>query len=161
LANSAARAAASAIDLSTSQGSQSVAYNAALNTAKQFAESPIITKSSPSFLTGFSWNDSGSPTTQGAWPSAAVPPGIGDVAVVTSMTVNLPVPFPFVPSSFNFTAEATQPIVSIEQSTTGSGVGVGGLAPKYKGTSGSGLGSGGSPGGNNSQATPQGASAKL
>ena len=132
LANSAARAAASAIDLSTSQGSQTVAYTAALNTANQFAESPIISKTTTSFLTAFSWNDSGTPATQGTWPSAAVQPGIGDVAVVTSMKVNLPIPFPFVPGSFNFTAAATQPIISIEQATTGSGVGVGGQGHKLK-----------------------------
>ncbi len=110
LAKSAARAAASAKDTSTNAGTSKAAFSAANTAANSFAESAIITKTSGDFLTGFCWNAVGGLDNQG-WPGDA--PAMGNVGVVTSMTVKLPVPFPFLPSTVDFQAKAVEPVVSV------------------------------------------------
>lgn len=114
LAKTAARAAASAHD-GSGEGSSEAAYSAAQTTANTMAESAIITKPSGggSFLTGFCWNEDGNLETKGAWPSGASQPSQGNVAVVTTMTVKVPVPFPFLPSQVDFVAKACEPVVSV------------------------------------------------
>lgn len=135
LAKTVARAAASAKDVSTSEGTAAAGFSAATAAANTFAESGIIGKSSSgSFLTGYSWNGTGSPDSQGAaWPGSLPTPNIGDVGVVTSMKVSLPVPFPFLPSQIDFQAKAVEPIVSIAAGgafDTGLGGGSGGQSDR-------------------------------
>ena len=115
LAKTVARAAASARDISTSEGTAAAGFNAANSAASTFAESGLIQKPGDgSFLVGYSWNGTGSPDSQGSsWPGSLPSPNIGDVGVVTSMKVNLPVPFPFLPNTIDFQAKAVEPIVSI------------------------------------------------
>ncbi len=111
LAKSAARAAASATD-GSGKGNGTDANKAAKAIADNFATSPIIQKSGESFVTGFDWNGgSGNNIKSGEEISPA--PGEGQVAVITTMKVVLPVPFPFLPSSTDFKAKAVEPIVSI------------------------------------------------
>ncbi len=130
LAKSVARAAASAIDTSSSQGSAPAGYTAALNAADRFNESAIISKTGSSFVTGYCWNGLGTEDKQGtSWPNAVPAPNIGDVGVVTAMTVHLPVPFPFLPNSVDFQAKAVEPVVSIAAGASelaGGGAGNGG-----------------------------------
>lgn len=111
LAKSAARAAASATDAS-GKGNGNDAKTAASNIADNFATSPIIQKSGDSFVTGFEWNGgSGNDVKSGEAITPA--PSDGQVAVITTMKVVLPVPFPFLPASQDFKAKAVEPIVSI------------------------------------------------
>ena len=113
LAKSVARAAASAKDSSSGEGTAQAAVNAARTTADTMAESSIINKPGGSFLTGFCWNQDGTPNTQGtSWPSSSPQPSTGNVAVVTTMKVKVPVPFPFLPSEIDFHAKAVEPVVS-------------------------------------------------
>lgn len=114
LAKSVARAAASARNAETEEGDEDAAYSAAETTANTMAESSIINKpSGGSFLTAFCWNEDGSPSTKGAWPGSTPPPSEGNVAVVTTMTVRVPVPFPFLPNTIDFQAKAVEPVVSV------------------------------------------------
>lgn len=115
LAKSVARAAASAKDTGTNEGTPLAGFNAANQIANNFAESGLIQKpSSGSFLAGYAWNGNGTADSQGSsWPSRIPTPNVGDVGVVTSMQVKLPVPFPFLPSTIDFEAKAVEPIVSI------------------------------------------------
>lgn len=115
MAKTIARAAASARDSSSSEGSGPAAYSAALAAANKFSESAIITKpAAGSFVTGYCWNGLGNEDKQGSsWPNTIPTPNIGDVGIVTSMTVHLPVPFPFLPSTVDFQAKAVEPVVSI------------------------------------------------
>ncbi len=141
LAKTVARAAASAIDAASKEGTAQAAYSAAENAASRFAASALISKTdSGSFLTGFNWNGTGSQDNQGSsWKGEN--PEIGDVGVVTSIRVTVPVPFPFLPKSVDFDARAVEPIVSIAANT----------APTIKPGPGSGGGqqnaAGGNPGG--------------
>lgn len=123
LAKTVARAAASAKDTGTNEGTSAAGYNAATQTANSFAESGLIAKpSTGSFLAGYSWNGTGTADSQGSsWPSSIPKPSVGDVGVVTSMQVKLPVPFPFLPNTIDFQAKAVEPIVSI--AAIGSGFG--------------------------------------
>lgn len=164
LAKSVARAAASAKDTSSGEGSSATGYSAAIAAASQYAESPIISKpAGGSFLTAYSWNGLGTEDKQGtAWPASVPAPNIGDVGVVTSMTVHLPVPFPFLPNTIDFQAKAVEPVVSIaaganavpsgsggptgNQPIGGGGIGNGGMGGGAGGSGGNG-GGGISPGG--------------
>ncbi|MBX9569915.1 MAG: hypothetical protein K2X77_13540 [Candidatus Obscuribacterales bacterium] len=111
LAKSAARAAASATD-SAGKGNGDDAEKSAKAIADNFATSPIIQKSGGSFVTGFFWNGgSGNQVSTGDPITPA--PGDGQVAVITTMRVVLPVPFPFLPAHTDFKAKAVEPIVSI------------------------------------------------
>ncbi len=138
LAKTVARAAASAKDVGTNEGTPAAGFTAATQTANTFAESGLIAKpSTGSFLAGYSWNGTGTADSQGSsWPASLPPPNVGDVGVVTSMQVKLPVPFPFLPSTIDFQAKAVEPIVSI--AAIGAGFGEQGPA-----------GSPGKPGGGN------------
>ena len=113
LAKSAARAAASATD-GSGKGDGDEAEKAAKSIANNFAESPLIKKSDGTdFVTGFHWNGgTGNKSVTGG--EAITPaPGDGQVAVITTMRVFLPVPFPFLPEKQDFKAKAVEPIVSI------------------------------------------------
>lgn len=121
LAKSSCRAAASAVN-NAGTGDATSAYNAAKQVADSFATSAIIGKSSGgSFLTGFSFNKSGSPEYgNGTWPgiitggqSPPPEPNAGQVACITSMKVTVPVPFPFLPDKWDFQSKDVEPIVSI------------------------------------------------
>lgn len=112
LAKSVARAAASARGQS-GEGTAEAAIAAARTTADTMAESSIINKPGGSFLTGFCWNQNGTPNTQGTqWPNSTPQPSQGNLAVVTSMKVRVPVPFPFLPNEIDFQAKAVEPVVS-------------------------------------------------
>lgn len=114
LANNAARAAASGTDLGSGLGTAIAGFTSAQIVSDSFASSAIINKPASSFLTGYCWNGYGSPDSQGtSWPLNVPKPSAGSVAVITTMVVNLPVPFPLVPKSFEFQAMAVEPIVSI------------------------------------------------
>lgn len=120
LAKSSARAAASAVS-SDGIGTAEVAFDSASLASSSLAESGIIKKpSGGSFLTGFCWNADGVPQTR-SWPSATGMPSVGDLGVITSVEVHLPIPFPFLPSSYTFRAKAVEPIVSIASGGSGSG----------------------------------------
>ena len=112
LAKSAARAAASATDAS-GKGNGDDANKAAVAIADNFATSPIIQKSGGSFVTGFEWNGGSGNASVKSGEAITPTPGDGQVAVITTMKVVLPVPFPFLPSSTDFKAKAVEPIVSI------------------------------------------------
>lgn len=103
LAKSACRAAASAVG-GTGQGTPAAGLAAAEAVCNNFAVSTIIRRPGASFLTDFSYNGGtlrGTATSQG-----------GQVTVITTMDVRVPVSFPFL-SSANFRAQAVEPIVSI------------------------------------------------
>lgn len=120
LAKTAARAAGSATDPSLQSGTAIAGYNAALTATQGFAESPIINKpAGGSFLTAYCWNGYGTPDFQSSpWPGGTPPPSIGDVAVITTMKIKLPIPFPFLPEFFEFKAKNVEPIVSIAAGQT-------------------------------------------
>lgn len=143
LAKSCARAAASAVG-SEGFGTSELALKAARNTAEMHAESSLIGKTGASFVTGFYWNSNASPPvvtgstliSVGAgsmetpmWPDGVEKPVAGDLGVITTMRVKLPVPFPLVPDSFEFRAKAVEPIVSLPASAGSLGSG-----PPSKGT---------------------------
>lgn len=114
LAKSVARAAASAKDTGSGLGTAPAGYNAATAAAGTFASSDLIKPSSGSFLVGYCWNGMGTGDTQGtSWPSSVPQPNVGNVGVVTKMSVKVPVPFPFLPDSIDFQAKAVEPVVSI------------------------------------------------
>lgn len=115
LAKTVARAAASAKDQQYDEGTAAAGYAAAQQAAGTFAESAIIVKpSTGSFVTGYCWNGVGNPDSQGStWPSGVAQPQMGNVGVMTTMTVKLPVPFPFLPSQLDFNAMAVEPVVSL------------------------------------------------
>lgn len=114
LAKSACRAAASATNgAPTFVGTSGAASNAAQQICNNFARSNIIQLPGGgignTFLTGFNWNG-----TPGGGPDDNLVNGLaaGQVGVVTTMQVNLPVPFPGF-NSFRFRARAVEPIVSL------------------------------------------------
>lgn len=115
LAKTVARAAASAKDTTYDEGTSAAGFSAAQAAAGSFAESAIITKpNGGSFLTAYCWNGVGNPQSEGlSWPGSMPQPGTGNVSVMTTMTVKMPVPFPFLPTQLDFQAAATEPIVSI------------------------------------------------
>lgn len=114
LAKTVARAAASAKDSSSGVGTPSSGYTAATAAAGNFAVSDIIKPSAGSFVTGYCWNGLGSGDTQGTtWPNGVPQPNVGNVGVVTKMSVKVPVPFPFLPDTIDFQAKAVEPVVSI------------------------------------------------
>lgn len=122
LAKSACRAAASATDDTGAGGKDGPAFTAANNVAKNFAESAIIKHTTgDSFLTGFSYNADGTAKSgEGTWPGtitgnqpAPPEPVQGQVACITSMKVIVPVPFPFLPTQWDFQSKDVEPIVSI------------------------------------------------
>lgn len=120
LAKSACRAAASAVN-GSGQGDANSAFSSATTVADSFAVSSIIGKTGGSFLTGFSYNATGTPSSGGgAWPGTITgntgtppQPSQGQVACITSMQVTLPVPFPFLPPKWDFQSKDVEPIVSI------------------------------------------------
>jgi hypothetical protein len=149
LAKCSARAAASAADQSSNMGTAKSGYDAALAAAQSMAESGVVSKpqSCGSFVTGFCWNASGVPDYQGtSWPSDAAVPTSGDVGVVTSMTVKLPVPFPCIPAQMDMHALAIEPVVSMVGSNSGLEPGGGGGGP---------VGGGGGGGGGGNRPVPQ------
>jgi hypothetical protein len=126
LAKSACRAAASAVD-SNNNGTMNVAATAAQSVCTSFNCSSIIkdpqgkgTGPGTAMLTGFYYaapNNPGSgpyswPGTLPQGATAFPQPATGQVGVVTSILVQLPVPFPGF-SSFPFVASDVEPIVSI------------------------------------------------
>lgn len=120
LAKSAARAAASAVEPAppfNGQGNKDVARAAADAICNNFAESTIIKKpGGGSFITGFHYhNPAGSPlpaTPAGAAEGNDATCAVGQVCVVTTMDVRVPVPFGGFTGS-NFRARAVEPIVSL------------------------------------------------
>lgn len=120
LAKSTCRAAASATNAS-GVGDANSAFTSATQVADSFNSSAIIGKAGSSFLTGFSYNANGSAASAGGtWPGpittgAGNPPtpATGQVACITTMQVTLPVPFPFLPSKWDFQSKDVEPIVSI------------------------------------------------
>ena len=139
LAKSCCRAAASAVDPASAIGTATIANQAAFNVASNFAASAIINPATGgSFLTGFGYlppvpgGALPAPTTQtgtntalypGTLPSGVAAPAAltnaavngvstGQVGCVTTMVVSLPVPFPFLPSTFSFASVDVEPIVS-------------------------------------------------
>ncbi len=120
LAKSTCRAAASATD-GSGAGTAKAAFDAADSVANSFASSAIINKSGGSFLTGFSYNANGTPSTGGGqYPGPIAngagnppPPEKGQVACITTMKVTLPVPFPVLPTTWEFQSRDVEPIVSI------------------------------------------------
>lgn len=119
LAKSTCRAAASATN-GSGTGDATSAFQSATQVADSFNASSIIGKSGASFLTGFSYNATGAADSGGGqWPGpitgnqAPPQPAQGQVACITSMRVTLPVPFPFLPSQWDFQSKDVEPIVSI------------------------------------------------
>ena len=112
LAKSAARAAASATDAVTNNGTNAAARVAAIQICNNFQTSTLIQPASAGilggkFMTGYFWNGPGGGV-EGTNANCAA----GQVCVVTTMRVNVPVPFgPFTGSDFR--ARAVEPIVSI------------------------------------------------
>lgn len=113
LAKSVCRAAASAKDTGSNLGTPDAGYNAAVAAASTFATSDIIKPGGGSFVTGYCWNGLGNNNTQGAWPNSIPKPEVGNVGVVTTMTVKVPVPLPLLPNQIDFVAKAVEPVVSI------------------------------------------------
>lgn len=120
LAKSAARAAASAVDQGVQTGTAGAGHKAAQDVADNFATSGIIKHpDSGSFLTGYSWNAYGSADSAGAnWPSDLAAPTLGNVAVVTTMKVSLPIPFPFLPRTIDLKSKSVDSIVSVAAGQT-------------------------------------------
>ena len=117
LAKTAARSAAGAIDPTSTQGTAESGYQAAIASTGSFAESSLIKrKNGNSFITGYCWNGFGTPEEKGQWKSSI--PSVGNVGVITSMKVSLPVPFLFLPASFDFNAQSEEPIVSLAAGAT-------------------------------------------
>lgn len=119
LAKSAARAAASATEPAApynGQGNKTVAKTAAEQICSNFAESTIIKRPGASFITGFHYhNPANTPTTadaEGTPEGADADCAVGQVCVVTTMDVKVPVPFAGFTGS-NFRARAVEPIVSL------------------------------------------------
>ncbi len=119
LAKSSCRAAASAVN-GSGTGDAPSAFQSAKQVADSFNSSSIIGKSGDSFLTGFSYNATGTADSGGGtWPGPITgnqnppAPASGQVACITSMRVTLPVPFPFLPSKWDFQSKDVEPIVSI------------------------------------------------
>ena len=120
LAKSTCRAAASAVN-GSGTGDAASAFSSATTVANSFAASSIIAKTGGSFLTGFSYNSNGTPSSAGGtWPGpitggngAPPTPAQGQVACITSMRVTLPVPFPVLPTTWDFQSKDVEPIVSI------------------------------------------------
>jgi hypothetical protein len=125
LAKSACRAAASATDGGTPPtGTTACAQSAAQAVCSAFATPSIIIQgpggggtNGGSMLTGFYFNARNS--SGGSWPGPLQPgqqappqPAQGQVGVITTMVVTLPVPFPGL-SKFTFLAQAVEPIVSV------------------------------------------------
>lgn len=122
LAKSSCRAAASATNGGATGGDAKSAFAAAKTVADNFQKSAIINPSGGSFLTGFTYNatgttdDGGGPGFPGPIKNSAdvpTPPAQGQVACITTMVVTLPVPFPVLPSTYEFYAKDVEPIVSI------------------------------------------------
>lgn len=114
LAKSAARAAASATDAS-GKGTGDKGFDAAKSIAANFSPSAIINPvggGKSSFVTGFEWNGGGSNGNVKNGEAITPSPSEGQVAVITTMEVTLPVPFPGW-SKIEFKAKAVEPIVSI------------------------------------------------
>ncbi len=120
LAKSMARAAGSAVDTGLGTGTAAAGFNAANNTARSFGTSSIIKHpNGGSFLTGYSWNAYGSANSAGStWPSELPTPTLGSVGVVTTMKVNLPIPFPFLPKSIELKSKCIDSIVSVAAGQT-------------------------------------------
>jgi len=126
LAKSTCRAAASAVD-TNNNGTLNAAVAAAQSVCTSFNCSSIIRDpqgkqngSGTAMLTGFYYGAQNGPGSGPySWPGALPPgaaataqPASGQVGVITSILVQLPVPFPGF-SSFPFVATDVEPIVSI------------------------------------------------
>lgn len=125
LAKQAARAAASAVT-SSNTGSGTVAQTAAQTVINQFATSGFInavafsyiyydgqSPSDPSLGVGVYQNAPSASGWSAAPAIAQQDPGPGNVAIVTAMNVQPPVPFPIIGGQRIFFARAVEPIVSI------------------------------------------------
>lgn len=115
LAKHCARAAASATN-AAGTGDGNAAQAAAVRISNNFATSLIIKKPTTggvggSYVTFFDW---AGPTrvTAGTNEGGAPPAANGQVVVISTMLVNMPVPFPFFQEA-HFRARAVEPIVSI------------------------------------------------
>jgi hypothetical protein len=122
LAKQAARAAASAVDPSTSLGTPAVAQTAAIHIVSSFATSGFIDKVQLAFM-DYDATPTGANTATpvqsglGAPPSTAnIDPGPGNVSVVIGMEARAPVPFPGFDTTRTFWARAVEPIVSLPPS---------------------------------------------
>lgn len=113
LAKSTARAAASAAD-------GPAATTSAQNAVNHFSTSGSIISNAS--LTYLQWR--GDPnvadTTSGSLPANFPSPQPGQVIAVTTVTVKLPVPFPMLPASQQFSAYSIQPIVAVKPNLPGS-----------------------------------------
>lgn len=114
LAKSCARAAASATN-GAGVGNGTQARVAATNIADNFQASTIISKVGGSFMTGFCWNPDvpGFPRVGNMSGAQGGNPDPGQVAVHTTMRVSVPLPLPGLPTAWNFSARAVEPIVSL------------------------------------------------
>ena len=120
LAKSACRAAASAVN-GSGTGDAGSGFNAATQICKNFnCNQAIITAPGGStdganLLTGFGYNATGSVDNGGgpALPGSVPGPVQGQCTVITTMHVLVPIPFPFLPSTYDFSAKDVEPIVSI------------------------------------------------
>jgi hypothetical protein len=116
LAKQAARAAASAVDPSSNQGTLAAGETAATNIVSGFATSGFIDKVAFAYLV---YNSAAKPENGalGAAPTAAqTDPGLGNVSVVIGMEARAPVPFPGFDTTRTFWARAVEPIVSLPPS---------------------------------------------
>lgn len=113
LAKSCARAAASATNgAGTGNGNQ--ALQAAQNIANNFQQSLIIQRVGGNFVTGFCWNpDAPGFAKVNSGNLQGPDPAPGQVAVLTTMRVSVPIPLPGTPNQWNFRARAVEPIVSL------------------------------------------------
>jgi Flp pilus assembly protein TadG len=113
LAKQAARAAASAVDPGTNQGTLVAAESAAQNIVNKFQTSGFIDKVQFSY---FYYNGTGKAEGGGVGTPPAVAqadPGAGNVAVVIGMEARAPVPFPGFDTARVFWARAVEPVVSL------------------------------------------------
>lgn len=121
LAKSACRAAASATNASgtgdaTSGFAAAKAICQGFNCNQAIITAPGGSSDGSKLLTGFSYNPGVGGASNGggpALPNGLPDPAAGQCTVVTTMHVLVPIPFPFLPSTYDFSAKDVEPIVSI------------------------------------------------